>query len=792
MAESRKLTNGQFCVLILLSLISCGALAGSDIQFLQQKAMYWQNHGRADLAANSWNQLLLIDPNNQKALAALAMIANESGHKEKATDYLDRLKAVAPNSPDIARITAAMNVTPQREHLLQKAAALQASKSYAAAVSTYDRALHGLPVPPNLAAGYFNALANIPGGRSRAIATLQRLVNTHPQDQQYALVLGQILTYAADTRTEGIEVLAHLAEGHGVLRNQARQSWRQALVWEGSAPAAVPLLRAYLKKYPDAILAVQLEKAEAAATAIRRGAVQRAISTQQAGLLAQERAGYGALHAGRLRAAEQIFAKLYQSYPKNWHYLEALADVYMAAHKFSDAVNTYQRAEAIAPEDQHPTFVGKIQKAQAYAALQLASKAADNREYVIANRLYRRVLNESPSNVWALAGLAGCYTAQHKYPEAIAIYRKAVTIDPDNASLWINLIAVLHSAGQDNIALEVARSIPAVARNAVEKNAGYWASIGSAYAGIKGYAQAKASFQKAMRVGGSTSPALQLQLAWVLYNSGSNDELQHILGQINAQALTPVQQEQLRKLTVLSAEQQANAAAKRKNYRRALTILHTLSAQYPGNSDIHKAITNIRLLEAWQLYRDKHDQQLYALLIRLRSTTDLTASQQQQLQQIFRLGADREAGALIMEKNYRAALAIYENMIRLFPEIPYYVRQEANVYLAAGQYRDAYRLFLRVGPGKTPSSYSEAASTAFAAHDLDQAWQWAQKGLSFWPDDPVLLKLSAQLADARGNPVAALAYYEELLHLMPSVTGGAITVSPATTVAAPMPPFAGE
>ena len=792
MAASKKLTHGKLFVLILLSLISIGAWAGSDIQFLQQKAMYWQNHGRDDLATNTWKQLLLVDPNNPDALAALAMIANQSGHKEKAIDYLDRLKAIAPNSPDIARITAAMNVNPQREHLLQTAAALQARKSYAAAVSAYDQALHGMPVPPNLAAGYFNALANIAGGRSRAIATLQDLVKTHPQDPQYALVLGQILTYATDSRTKGIDMLAHLAEEHGAVSDPARQSWRQALVWEGAAPAAVPLLRAYLQRYPDAILAAQLKKAEAAATAVRRGAVQRAISAQQAGLLAQERAGYAALHSGRLAASEQIFTKLLHAHPQNWHYLEALADVHMAAHQFPDAVNAYQQAEAIAPADQRPSIARKIQSAQAYATLRLAGNAANSGEYDVAIRFYRRALDGSPDNVGALEGLAGAYTAQQKYPEAIAIYRKAVTSEPDNTSLWINLIGVLHSAGQDNVALEVARSIPAVVRNAVEKEAGYWASIGGAYAGLKDYVQARSAFQKAMRIGGGTSPALQLQLAWVFYNSGANDELQHILGQLNGQTLDPGQQGQLKKLTVLSTEQQANAAAKSKDYRRARAILQTLSAQYPGNPDIQHAITNIRLLEAWQFYRDKDDQQLYALLMRLRSTTDLTASQQQQIQEIFRYAADREAGALISGKHYRAAAAIYHNMSQLFPEMPHYVRQLANVYLAAGQSRDAYRLFLRVGPGDTSSSYAEAASAAFAAHDLDQAWQWAQKGLSFWPDNPVLLKLSAPLADARGDPVSALAYYQELLHLMPRGTRGPTAISPATTVAEPMPPFAGE
>jgi tetratricopeptide (TPR) repeat protein len=759
---------------------------------LQQKAIYWQNHGRSDLAANTWEQLLLVDPRNPDALAALAMIANQSGEKQKAIDYLDRLKSVAPESPDIARITAAMNVNPQRQRLLQQAATLQARKAYAAAVSAYDQALQGKPVPPNLAVGYFSALANTPGGRSRAISMLQELVKTQHQDPQYTLVLGQLLTYAPDSRTQGIGLLAQIAEGHGALRESARQSWRQALVWEDSAPTAIPLLRAYLQRYPDAILVAQLKKAEAAATAVRMGAVQRAISAQKAGLLARERAGYAALHAGHLKESKQIFTKLLRAHPQNWHYLEALADIHLAAHQFPDAVNAYQQEEAIAPADQRSAIAKKIQVARTYATLQLASNAANDGEYDMATHYYRRILDGSPNDIGALEGLAGAYAAQNKYSDAIAIYRKAIISEPDNASLWIDLIGVLHSAGHDDVALEAVRSIPAGLRSTVENEAGYWASIGGAYAGLKEYVQARAAFNKALRIGAGASPALRLQLAWVLYNSGSHAALQHILGQINGRPLTPDQQKQLKKLTILSAEQQANAAVKSNDYRRAHAILQTLSAKYPGDPVIQRGITNIRLLEAWQLYRDKDDQQLYALLMRLRITANLTASQQQQLQEIFRYGADREAGAFISGKHYRAAAAIYHNMIQLFPEMPHYTRQLANVYLSAGQSRDAYRLFLRVGPGDTPGSYAGAASAAFAAHDLDQAWQWAQKGLSFWPDNPALLKLAAQLADARGNPVSALAYYQELLHQMPSGTRRPPAISPAITVAEPMPPFAGD
>jgi cellulose synthase operon protein C len=56
---------------------------------------------RLDAAAQTWQQVLLADPNNTEALAGLARSAKASGNPALAKVYLDRLPAIKPNDPSL-------------------------------------------------------------------------------------------------------------------------------------------------------------------------------------------------------------------------------------------------------------------------------------------------------------------------------------------------------------------------------------------------------------------------------------------------------------------------------------------------------------------------------------------------------------------------------------------------------------------------------------------------------------------------------------------------------------------
>jgi tetratricopeptide (TPR) repeat protein len=67
-------------------------------QTLLDRAHTLELRGRIDIAAQDWQQVLLIDPNNIDALAGLARSAKLSGNPALANVYLDRIKAINPHA----------------------------------------------------------------------------------------------------------------------------------------------------------------------------------------------------------------------------------------------------------------------------------------------------------------------------------------------------------------------------------------------------------------------------------------------------------------------------------------------------------------------------------------------------------------------------------------------------------------------------------------------------------------------------------------------------------------------
>ena len=76
----------------------------SATQSLLDKAHALEVRGRMDMAAQTWQQVLLVDPNNTELSAGLARAAKLSGNNALAGTYLDRLRAINPNDPNIARV----------------------------------------------------------------------------------------------------------------------------------------------------------------------------------------------------------------------------------------------------------------------------------------------------------------------------------------------------------------------------------------------------------------------------------------------------------------------------------------------------------------------------------------------------------------------------------------------------------------------------------------------------------------------------------------------------------------
>src|SRR4029450_884328 len=105
-----------------------GAQRGEGVDILLGKARSLEARGRMDLAAQNWNQVVLVDPNQTEALAGLARQAKQSGDAKAVRTYLDRLRKVNPRDPAIAAIERMRVLSPQDRARLDEAGRPPAAK----------------------------------------------------------------------------------------------------------------------------------------------------------------------------------------------------------------------------------------------------------------------------------------------------------------------------------------------------------------------------------------------------------------------------------------------------------------------------------------------------------------------------------------------------------------------------------------------------------------------------------------------------------------------------------------
>lgn len=94
----------------VLAAFACGAAAQEDpVRLLVTKGRYWQERGRGDRAADAWQKILRLNPNQPDALYGMGRMEADAGRAEGARAYLDRLRTVQPGSPLVARLAQTLD-----------------------------------------------------------------------------------------------------------------------------------------------------------------------------------------------------------------------------------------------------------------------------------------------------------------------------------------------------------------------------------------------------------------------------------------------------------------------------------------------------------------------------------------------------------------------------------------------------------------------------------------------------------------------------------------------------------
>src|SRR6476619_5296618 len=408
-----------------LLLATCSAVPAQTrdgVDILLSKARSLEARGRMDLAAQNWNQVLLVNPNQTEALEGLARHAKQNGDAEALRRYLERLRKIDPDSPAIEAIEKSRVLTPQDLQLLDDAGGLAAQQKPGDAMAIDRRVFGDTPPPGKWAEAFYEAEASA-GGRDLAIAQLRERSSRDPANEVYRLWLARLLTYDPATRQEGLGLLESIRDPGAV--DQARAAWRQALLWEKDNPEVQTSLEAYTRRYPDRELQNSLDE-------------QQRIRALREKDLANTRFGLAMQRGAALQATAP--------------------DAALAA---------YEEAAALRPgNDQVLIAVARLMQRRGNLAG--------------AQARFEQVLKASPDNVEALVGLGFVRLNQKAFDAASSAFARAQTLDPKRpeieegartARFWGVMQQGSTALAQNRPEAAIARYKDALAIDAVAKDA---------------------------------------------------------------------------------------------------------------------------------------------------------------------------------------------------------------------------------------------------------------------------------------------------------------------------------
>lgn len=414
-----------------------GEAGASSLDALFSQATFWRANNRPDLAKDALQRVLAVEPGNPRALRGMGELALAAGDRDGARQWLERLRAQAPDSQDTARLQAALRREQISNGDLMEARARAKAGDAAGAVARYEALFDGAGPPPDLALEYYQTLAGVDARWREAREGLEQVVRDNPNDPAARQALAEVLTYRQSTRNQGIEQLA------GLWRDQERLQvlapWRQALLWLPQEPASADALRDYLAVRPDD--EVVRERLDSVLSGSGGAAVADA---------------YDALEAGRLTAARRAFEAVLKDDPDSAEAVAGLGLIDLRQGRFGPAEQRLARAIRMAPNRRN-NWAPALEDARFYGRLAEARALNDQKNYdqalqaviplaraggrrgrdaallqgeillgqdrpQVAETVFRDLLENDGANNDARVGLVRALMAQERYDEANRIY----------------------------------------------------------------------------------------------------------------------------------------------------------------------------------------------------------------------------------------------------------------------------------------------------------------------------------------------------------------------------------
>jgi tetratricopeptide (TPR) repeat protein len=447
----------------LLIPFSLAHAQASPEKVLLDKARALAASGHLDIAVQTWQQVLLADPNEREALAGIAKADMQLGNPQEAKKYLDRLRAAGGNSADISKIESTSSFQSQADRIAEAGRLAQAGR-YDEAMRIYRDIFSDKPPAGNNALVYYDTEAAIPAERPQAIAGLRGLVKQFPANSTYAVTLGRVLTYDAKTRTEGIAILRRYEDSP-----EAKSALDQAETWNAAAQTAgQTTTQADTDSKPE-------QPHEPAGDPL-------------------EASAYRALNKGNFDEAREDFQNVLAKHPNDAGALSGMGYVAMRQQDFAAAEDFLGRARAAgAPGLESAIGTARFWQSMAQAAAAL--KAGDSATAVAG---YRAALSLKASNPDALEGLGGALAQAGDQAGAVDAFERVVRAQPARATAWLGVLRAQSGSGNAQEALDTDDRIPEGVRKQLAANPEYLGDLAQDDRALGRQAEADRVIQQAL------------------------------------------------------------------------------------------------------------------------------------------------------------------------------------------------------------------------------------------------------------------------------------------------------
>ncbi|MFO6418804.1 cellulose synthase subunit BcsC-related outer membrane protein [Hylemonella sp. W303a] len=410
---------------------------------LLAQAKLWQERERDDRAREVLAKLLRVFPDDPDGIAQLAYIQRRAGQPDAARRGLERLRALSPEHPDIARLDTLFRLDGVDQPRLARARALAREGQPAQALVVLRELYPVGPPTGDLALEYWRIVADTESGWEPALAGLTRLTAQFPDTPRYRLAWAEHVTTRRPDDAAALQALRELTL-YPPLERPARAAWRRAMLRLPPTPANVGLVQAYLAQEQGEDSAVQ-EHVDSLRAAVERERILMADPAYRAG-----RRGLALVERDdpvQRDVAAALLLRSLAARPNDAEVLGGLGVLRMRQGRHAEAQAQFRRARERDPANGRWSELLAVSRY--WGAMRDAAEAVDARDDARAEARLNEALavNAAEPAAWVLLGRLRA--AQGRDGDAERHWKQALVLTPDHVGATEALVTLYLRQGRE-------------------------------------------------------------------------------------------------------------------------------------------------------------------------------------------------------------------------------------------------------------------------------------------------------------------------------------------------------